>query len=34
MEIDPTDRTYFMQYELEYQIDEKRDSVKQADHCG
>lgn len=31
MEIDPTERIYFKQYELEYQIEGKRDNIKQAD---
>ena len=31
MEIDPTERIYFKQYTLEYQIEGKRDNVKQAD---
>ena len=32
MEIDPTERIYFKQYELEYQIEGKRDNVKKAEH--
>ena len=32
MEIDPAERIYFKQYELEYQIEGKRDNVKQANH--
>ena len=32
MEIDPEERIYFKQYELEYQIEGKRDNVKQANH--
>lgn len=31
MEIDPEERIYFKQYELEYQIEGKRDNVKQSD---
>ena len=32
MEIDSTERIYFKQYELEYQIEGKRDNVKKANH--
>lgn len=31
MEIDETERIYFKQYELEYQIEGKRDNIKKAD---
>lgn len=31
MEIDPEERIYFRQYELEYRIEGKRDNVKQSD---
>lgn len=31
MEIDPEERVYFKQYDLEYQIEGKRDNIKQAD---
>ena len=31
MEIDPEERIYFKQYDLEYQIEGKRDNIKQAD---
>ena len=31
MEIDPKERIYYKQYELEYQIEGHRDNVKQAD---
>lgn len=31
MEIDPEERIYYKQFELEYQIEGKRDNVKQAD---
>lgn len=31
MEIDPQERIYFKQFDLEYQIEGKRDNVKQAD---
>ena len=31
MEIDETERIYFKQYELEYQIEGQRDNIKQAD---
>ena len=31
MELDATERIYFKQYELEYQIEGKRDNIKQAD---
>ena len=32
MEIDPTERIYYKQYDLEYQIEGRRDNIKQADH--
>ena len=31
MEIDPEERIYFKQYDLEYQIEGKRDNIKKAD---
>ena len=31
MELDPTERIYYKQYDLEYQIEGKRDNVKKAD---
>lgn len=32
MELDPKERIYYRQYDLEYQIEGKRDNVKKADH--